>query len=153
MIRKSAGSKLTKEKLPEGSLVDTEVIHTEKGKVYLYFTGAVTAVTAMDLKFILAWAEKPESKLHTDSSKPPEVGNTIYIPSAIYLDHGEDDIQGGLAVVTHIVWSINSEDWEIVVEGIPNKYYCWFNYLSRNQDKWAKEYGQQEAKPDPSGCY
>lgn len=79
-------------------------------------------------------------------------GDKIYIPSALYIDHGEDDIQGGWAIVESIktdegLPKDNSNRTFVTVEGIDVSYNI--NYLLENQEKWAKCYGNTKAHPDP----
>lgn len=82
----------------------------------------------------------------------PKVGQDIYVPAELYISHGQDDIQGGLAEVISVVsktYGNRKKVHGIKVKEVPNKTYFWENYLAENQEKWAKRFGMQRAKPDP----
>src|SRR6266404_6940710 len=69
-------------------------------------------------------AEVP--KLHTDRHTPPNVGDEIYVGTHMYIDHGEDDVAGGLAVVTKVERSsTNGGTWSIYVKEHPGCGYYW----------------------------
>ena len=81
---------------------------------------------------------------------PPKVGDTIYIPTALYVYRGEDDIQGGKAVVSKIkteTYGENRITWVSVNEN-PGTSYNWES-LSEEQEKLKKKFGEQKAYPDP----
>ena len=83
----------------------------------------------------------------------PKIGNKIYIPTRMYVDRGEDDIQGGLAEISKVHINKNlpeNSDNKLFVSfvGIHGRQ---FNYksLMRDQEKLSKRYKDQIAKPDP----
>lgn len=88
-------------------------------------------------------------KLHTDPNVPPSVGDLIYIQTAMYIDHGEDDILGGLATVTKVTREdrVNGGTWAVAVKEVPNVYY--WNCLAHQQTKLASEFKNSYAKRDP----
>jgi hypothetical protein len=76
----------------------------------------------------------------------PKIGNIVYVPTALYLSHGRDDIQGGKATISNID---NRGNYLMVsVAELPGRSYNW-DYLAENQEKWASEYGGIWAHPDP----
>jgi hypothetical protein len=77
---------------------------------------------------------------------PPQVGDRIYVPSAWYIDHGEDDFAGGWAIVSKV--KQESYGLFITIEERPDTGYNW-DFLRDQQDKLQKEYGEQHAHPDP----
>lgn len=79
-------------------------------------------------------------------------GDKIYIPTALYIDHGEDDIQGGWAIVESVTTDerLSEDNYNrtfVTVEGIDISYNM--NYLIENQKEWAKEYKNTKARPNP----
>lgn len=83
----------------------------------------------------------------------PVVGDKIYIPSALHVYRGRDDVRGGLATISEVVISdrlpkdsINSIF--IRVEEISHTKYNW-KLLVRKQVKLKKEYGNSIARLDP----
>ncbi len=85
----------------------------------------------------------------TDPQKPPKVGDVIYVNGAMYIGHGEDDEQGGLATVKSVKRedNVNGGTWCLTFNEIRRGLY-WSN-LAPEQTKWAKEYGKTIACPDP----
>jgi len=71
-----------------------------------------------------------------------KVGDVIYIPSAFHISNGSADRRGGKATVTGF-----AKDGFVRVKEVSGG----FNptYLLENQDKWAIEYGDTWAYPDP----
>ncbi len=86
----------------------------------------------------------------------PKVGQMIYVGSAFYIDHGEDDRVGGLAKVKAIKLSMSGGKMMpfVTVEEFPETSFNW-EFLEREQDKLKKEFGLKQAyrSPDcPTGC-
>lgn len=84
---------------------------------------------------------KHKNPLHVGPDLP-KVGEDIYLPGAMYIDHGEDDKAGGLAEVVKV------ENGMIRVREFPGTSYSW-SYLRDNQEKWKNEYKNYRAHPDP----
>lgn len=89
--------------------------------------------------------------------EPNEIkpGTILYIPSSFYIDHGEDDVQGGKAIVMKVRKSdyLKEESYnyyEVTFRGIHTGT-LWYNlkYLLENQEKWKEDYGDQLAYEDP----
>lgn len=93
--------------------------------------------------------DKEREKYLVPKEPKPEVGKDIYVPTRMYIDHGEDDVLGGLAKITNVSVSISAGEpcWFIEVKEIPGS----FNYamLLERQAEYKKEYKRQRAKPDP----
>ena len=93
-----------------------------------------------------------EIDLRTGSSIP-KIGNLMYVNSAMYIGHGEDDRRGGLATIE----SMKSErsgsgydgkaSWFVAFQEIDGH----FNYqlLLNSQEELKKEYGSSFAHADP----
>lgn len=81
------------------------------------------------------------------SKRKIEVGDKIYVPTHMYLSHGEDDIQGGLATVTR-VFPYNDSVF-ISVKELPGREFNWDGWLKEEQEDLRKKYGRRKAKPDP----
>jgi len=81
----------------------------------------------------------------------PSVGQEIYVPSALYLSHGRDDILGGRTTVTKVVAEKHGDRivHGIQVKGFPNETYYWENGLMQQQEELRQRFGDQLARPDP----
>lgn len=86
--------------------------------------------------------KKHKNPLHA-GAELPKVGDDIYLPGAMYIDHGEDDKAGGLAEVVKVERNM------ISVKEFPGSTYSWGPHMHANQEKWKKEYGDNRAHPDP----
>lgn len=84
--------------------------------------------------------------------KIPKVGEKIYIPTSLYMDHGEDDVHGGLATISKVELNLNCPQETnriyVYVKEVPGVSY---NYimLIKDQVKLKERYGNQTAYPDP----
>jgi hypothetical protein len=89
------------------------------------------------------------ANLHT-GVEPPKVGDDIYVDTSIYIDHGEDDVCGGLAEVISVkpAMSAGANVPFIEVRELPGRSYSWA-YLRDNQARLKKEFKTQRAHPDP----
>jgi len=76
----------------------------------------------------------------------PKVGEDVYIRGALFIDHGEDDREGGLAKVA----SVKQEKYAVMitVEEIPGWSFSW-DALEEEQDELKKKYGAVRAYPYP----
>lgn len=81
----------------------------------------------------------------------PSPGDTIYVPTALYLSRGRDDVQGGKATVERIEerpeWGVQNRLW-VYVKEVPGRGYNWF-CLAHDQEKLAAKFGDRVAHPDP----
>lgn len=90
--------------------------------------------------------------------KPSQVkpGDELYVRSSLYIDHGEDDVCGGIAVVDKVVF-------KEVPQNPVNSYFVYFvdldhgynlTILLQEQEKLCKEYGNRIAHqcPDVPGA-
>ncbi len=80
----------------------------------------------------------------------PKIGSDIYVPTSLYMDHGRDDVVGGLAKVTSVKPGISGGKTVsfVTVAEIPDSF-NWEQYLAPMQDKLKKEFGANRARPDP----
>lgn len=81
---------------------------------------------------------------------PPKVGDTIYVPTHLYLSHGRDDVQGGRATVVRVwreKWG-NKTTCFVAVREHPDIGYNWES-LAEQQEELRKEFGRKRAFPDP----
>lgn len=74
--------------------------------------------------------------------RTPKVGDIIYVPTQMYIDRGEDDVQGGRARVTKVKGTF------VTTREHPGNSYNW-ECLVHEQEKLEKEYGMMWAHPDP----
>jgi hypothetical protein len=80
----------------------------------------------------------------------PNVGDTIYVPTALYLSHGVDDFRGGAATVIEVKDSISGGKPApfVRVAERPETSYNWL-FLEPEQEKLKEEFGEERAYPDP----
>jgi hypothetical protein len=87
------------------------------------------------------------------SGKPwtPKVGDLVYVATHLYIDHGEDDVVGGLAQVTKVVESMSGGDrsCKFVDVAQHDSRYNWTQWLCPEQKDLMKEFGNKVAYPDP----
>ena len=89
-----------------------------------------------------------------DIGKPwvPEIGDYIYVNSHFYIDHGEDDVVGGLGQVTSIRPMMSGGDPNVLFVEVaqhPNDERNWSQFLVNEQAKLMREFGDEFAYPDP----
>lgn len=76
----------------------------------------------------------------------PQVGDDVYVPTALHLGRGRDDFHGGLcriAAVHELPAGLFVE-----VEENPGTLHAW-RYLVENQDEWRERFGLARGYPDP----
>jgi hypothetical protein len=84
--------------------------------------------------------------------KDVKPGDVLYIESSFYIDHGEDDVQGGKATVDRVLYKpipanpVN--EYMVTFREVPGVQYN-LTMLLRQQTKLASEYKDQWAHPDP----
>ena len=78
--------------------------------------------------------------------KIPKVGDTIYVPTAMYVYRGSDDFAGGRATVSRVYEQYGS--WWVAIKERPGTGYNWAS-LGADQENLAAQYGDQLAHPDP----
>jgi len=77
-----------------------------------------------------------------------KVGDKIYIPTKLYISHGEDDVVGGLATVTKVKLDPNNKHVYVEVKENPGTSYS-LDRLLEQQEKLKKEFGNKSAYQDP----
>ena len=87
------------------------------------------------------------------SGKPwvPKVGDLVYVGTMLSIDHGEDDVVGGLAQVTRAYKSMSGGDRNCVFIEIAqhDRGGNWTQFLCPEQKDLMKEFGNEVAYPDP----
>lgn len=82
----------------------------------------------------------------------PKIGQTIYVGTSWYIDHGEDDFDGGLCVITRVFeecWDEGKKKQTMVeVAERPGWVYN-YNHLLGSQAKWKKQFGDQKGQKSP----
>lgn len=83
-------------------------------------------------------------------TQPPKVGDDIYVPTALHLSRGSDDVMGGLAKVVSVgVEMSGGEQVHFVsVEEVPG-FFNWEQGLASKQKELKKRFGKNRAHPDP----
>lgn len=83
----------------------------------------------------------------------PKVGQRIYVPTRLSIDHGEDDVLGGLATIDKVTKSISAgkETFFVSVKEWPGEFARSLNYdwLMERQEDLKREFGRRRARPDP----
>lgn len=95
--------------------------------------------------------EKLRSRIEKGKPWTPVVGDMVYVPTSLYIDHGEDDVEGGLAQVTRVYEGMSGGDPHTIFIDVaqhPNGY-NWSQFLSKDQAKLMRRFGNQIAYPDP----
>ena len=90
------------------------------------------------------------SKAKAKKIKVPKRGAKIYVGSHYYIDHGADDVEGGVATVTEVRTGVSAgeETPFVSVKEHPGNSYNW-EMLSKEQAKLRKEFGRRKAHPCP----
>lgn len=76
----------------------------------------------------------------------PKVGDQIYVPTAIYIDRGRDDVRGGLATISDVRMAYRNVF--VSVYELPGRSIN-YEFLLSCQDKLRAEFGSERARPDP----
>lgn len=88
--------------------------------------------------------------LMTDPMIAPKVGDMVYVGPSLYIDHGQDDVMGGLAHVTDVRPSMSAGQMVPFVSVLEHRgrFYNW-RLLAVEQEKLAKEFRTKWAYEDP----
>jgi hypothetical protein len=83
----------------------------------------------------------------------PYIGQKIYVSTSLYLSHGMDDFEGGIATISKIEESsfLPKDSVNYLMVGIkerPGTLYNWKNLLE-HQEEFKKRFGKKHAHPDP----
>jgi len=84
--------------------------------------------------------------------KLPKPGEKIYVGTSLYLSHGVDDFEGGVATVDKVeVDRKCTNEYNQVMVGIKERPGTMYNYtyLMEKQAEWKKEFGKRKAHKDP----
>jgi hypothetical protein len=81
----------------------------------------------------------------------PKVGELVYTDTRLYIDHGMDDVQGGLSQVTRVYRSMSGGDpncvfLEVAQHGRGGN---WTTSLFPDQNELMERFGDRVAYPDP----
>lgn len=81
----------------------------------------------------------------------PKVGDWIYVRTMLSCDHGEDDVAGGLAMVTRVYDSMSGGDPKCKFIDIAqhDRGGNWTQFLFSEQAELMKRHGKEFAHPDP----
>lgn len=91
--------------------------------------------------------------MNTDKFVLPVIGQEIYIPTALHISNGSDDVHGGLAKISKIETSktLPEDHYNycfVSVEEVPGTGYNYKSLLEQ-QDELKEEFGKTRAYPDP----
>lgn len=103
-----------------------------------------------------------EMAVTNDQRKPhlnmiePKLAQTVYVPTSLYIEHGEDDFVGGKATISGIFRddACSNEYNRLFVEVLerPGMRYNWRSLLEQ-QDKLREQFGDDFSKPDPDPAF
>jgi len=82
---------------------------------------------------------------------PPRVGDVIYVPDELYLEHGRDDRRGGRARVqgVSVRKSAGRPCCFVEVEEDPGTLHNWSSFLGPLQDELAELHGAERTRAAP----
>ncbi len=152
--RKKAGTVTVKLVNASAKSLDIEFsVSRKRGKpsvVPLKITGhdAARVLAVLNDPTVLDPDWKP--KLFTDPRVAPKVGDVIYVRTSCYIDHGEDDVMGGLAHVVEVKPSMSAGEMVpfVSTREHPGRSYNWA-LLAPEQERMSRDYGVKWAYPDP----
>ena len=80
----------------------------------------------------------------------PRVGDRIFVPTAGYIGHGVDDVQGGKATVSLVKDGTSGGRTVpfVSVKELPGRSYNW-EVLGAKQEELKGQFGEGQARPDP----
>jgi hypothetical protein len=91
----------------------------------------------------------PTSQPATSATRPPSVGDEIYVDTALHIHRGRDDVLGGRARVVAVHHGYHGLKGTLVeVAEHPGDLYNW-ELLSLKQSELAREFGDNRARPNP----
>lgn len=83
----------------------------------------------------------------------PKVGSKLYVQTSLYIGHGQDDFEGGLATIEEIEEDPNlpKDHYNYYMVRLKERPGWCYNlrYLLEEQKKLKKEYKGKIAHPDP----
>jgi hypothetical protein len=117
------------------------------GKVF----SSKAACSKDENKLDRAKLKKLKERIAKGKSWAPKLGDYIYVPTRMSIDHGEDDVVGGLGQITEIELSMsggNPKTPFVTVAQTPGHGRNW-PWLLEEQAKLMKQFGTKFAYPDP----
>jgi len=81
----------------------------------------------------------------------PKVGDLVYVPTMMSIDHGEDDVQGGRAMVTRVYKNMSGGDKDCIFIEIAqhDRGGNWTQFLFPEQKQLMHRFKDMVARPDP----
>ncbi len=92
-----------------------------------------------------------KKRIASGKSWTPKVGDYIYVRTMMSIDHGWDDVVGGLAMVTRVYDSMSGGDAKCKFIEIAqhDRGGNWTQFLCPEQAELMKRHGLGFARPDP----
>lgn len=91
--------------------------------------------------------------MKTPMGPKPEIGDEIYFPTLCSIDHGEDDICGGLGEIcaVAVLISAGKPTYFVRIKELAGDCDRSLNYtyLLERQQELKAEFGTERARPDP----
>lgn len=85
--------------------------------------------------------------------KEPKIGDEIYVPSSYHVYHGEDDFEGGLAIINNIEFNkdLPKDHINYIMVGVESDPSTLYNYkiLMEQQSELKNKYKNKVAHPNP----
>ena len=109
-----------------------------------------TLVPMTSTKFVETMMATARMTKMRQKMKVPHVGDKIYVETHLYIDHGKDDVVGGVATVTGVTEGISAGKKTpfVQVEEHPGNSYNW-EMLAEKQAELKKWFGTAKAYADP----
>lgn len=84
------------------------------------------------------------------TSQRPTVGDDIYVGSSYYIDHGEDDFEGGLCEISNVTTGTSGgrQVYFVEIKERPGHSYN-YEVLLEQQENLAETYGDQRGFENP----
>lgn len=81
----------------------------------------------------------------------PKIGQDIYVPTRMYIGHGEDDVCGGLGEVVGVSFGMSAGNPRTPFISVKEHLASGYNWeiLKEEQARLKKEFGKKRAYPDP----
>jgi len=81
----------------------------------------------------------------------PKVGEYVYTQTSMYLDHGEDDVCGGLSTVSRVYAGMSGGDAKCVFIEVAQHEHGgnWTQFLYPEQKRLMKEFNKNFSHTDP----
>ena len=126
---------------------EVKAFQDANGNVYKTAKEAATAENKLDRKKLAQLLKRIKSGKYW----VPKVGEYIYTDTRLSIDHGWDDVVGGLSTVTKVYESMSGGDatCKFIEIAQHERGGNWTQFLFPDQKKLMKRFGKNFSYPDP----